>query len=127
MHRHGPIAGGSTLTCPFGTLTQGATRTITLTSPTEADDCGPIPNTAEVRATEDQATDGDNDDDGQITVSCPDITVVKTGSGTVTAGAASPVHGRHHQQRPGNGEQRQHRGVDTLPNGDLDWVIATRA
>ena len=41
---------GTTLSCNFGTLTQGATRTVTLTSDTQAADCGAVNNTATVSA-----------------------------------------------------------------------------
>lgn len=73
------------LTCNFGTIgfPTANTRTITLTSATDAADCtrggtGNIDNTALVSATnEDPGASGNNSDSGQITVSCAAIKIVK--------------------------------------------------
>lgn len=72
-----PIAGGTTLTCDFGTLAQGATATITLTAPTTTPDCGTIPNTVTISATGD-ITPLNNEDDGLINVRCGALEITKT-------------------------------------------------
>src|SRR5262249_13173689 len=47
------LAGGATLTCNFGNLAVGATRTITLAYATTTADCQTVNNTATVSATND--------------------------------------------------------------------------
>lgn len=66
-----PIAGGTTLTCAFGTMAPGDTRTITLTATTTTANCPSISNTATVSARSD--TNAGNNSSGPITisVSCP--------------------------------------------------------
>jgi uncharacterized repeat protein (TIGR01451 family) len=49
----GSYAGGSTLTCNFGSLAVGASRTVNLSATTAASNCGTINNTATVTATAD--------------------------------------------------------------------------
>lgn len=81
-----PHDGGTTLTCNFGTVAFPGSKTITLTSPTDSGDCRTINNTGQVSATnEDAAQLGNNSDSGAITVSCPDVSVVKTPDGESTA------------------------------------------
>jgi uncharacterized repeat protein (TIGR01451 family)/fimbrial isopeptide formation D2 family protein len=72
------IDGSNLLTCDFGTVASGDTRTITLTLATTADNCGTIPNSVTVGASNEPDNDQfPNTDDASITVNCPDITVVK--------------------------------------------------
>jgi hypothetical protein len=49
----GSYAGGSTLTCSFGSLGVGASRTVNVSAATTANNCGTINNTATVTATAD--------------------------------------------------------------------------
>ncbi len=65
----GTLAGGSTLTCSFGTLAVGATRTVTLSATTSASKCGDMPNTATVSAGNDSNA-GNNSSSATITVTC---------------------------------------------------------
>ena len=69
-------------------VANGGHRTITLTRATTADDCGSIPNTVTVAASnENTATDQfPNTDNATIVVQCPDISVVKDGNGPLSAG-----------------------------------------
>ena len=82
------ISASNLLTCDFGDVGSGGHRTITLTRTTTADDCGSIPNTVTVAASnENTATDQyPNTDDATIVVQCPDISVVKDGNGPLSAG-----------------------------------------
>ena len=82
------ISASNLLTCDFGDVGNGGHRTITLTRATTADDCGSIPNTVTVAASnENTATDQfPNTDDDTIVVQCPDISVVKDGNGPLSAG-----------------------------------------
>src|SRR5205814_7884093 len=75
------------LNCSFGTLTSGATRTITLSRATTAADCGTLPNTVTVAATNEASTTlANNSSSATDTVLCPDVRVTKTGNGTINAG-----------------------------------------
>jgi uncharacterized repeat protein (TIGR01451 family)/fimbrial isopeptide formation D2 family protein len=72
------IDGSNLLTCDFGTVASGDTRTITVTLTTTADNCGTIPNSVTVGASNEPDNDQfPNTDDASITVNCPDVTVVK--------------------------------------------------
>lgn len=85
------------LSCNFGTLGVGEDRTVTISSPTDAEDCGLIENTVTVSA------DGDidaanNSDDGDITVNCGAIRINKNttkeaGTAVANAGAVFSITG----------------------------------
>ncbi|HEV8546054.1 MAG TPA: hypothetical protein VGQ64_07150 [Candidatus Limnocylindrales bacterium] len=80
------IAGGI-LSCDFGDLAPGASASVTVSGPTDASDCGVLHNVADVAASNESDADAqDNSDSADITVNCPDVTVVKTGNGTISAG-----------------------------------------
>jgi uncharacterized repeat protein (TIGR01451 family) len=82
------------LTDVIGTLAPGATAVIHVSGVTDATDCGTIPNTATVSASNEDADDlGNNSSTATITVLCPDIHVAKTvgltgnsQTGTINAG-----------------------------------------
>lgn len=81
------IDGDNLLTCDFGDVGNGGTRTITVTLATTADDCGSIPNTVTVAASNEPANDQfPNEDSDTVIVQCPDLTVEKTGNGPISAG-----------------------------------------
>jgi uncharacterized repeat protein (TIGR01451 family) len=65
----GTYAGGSTLTCNFGSLAPGATRTVNLSATTTASNCGTVNNTATVSATSDSNA-GNNSSSASTTVVC---------------------------------------------------------
>ena len=90
-----PHAGGSTLTCNFGTVPFPGSRTITLTSPTDQEDCRLISNTATVSATGDTNA-ANNSDNGAITPQCAAIIILKNsvkGGAVNNAGAVFSVDG----------------------------------
>lgn len=62
---------GLSLTCNFGNLPGGATRTITVSGATDTADCPGFSNTATVRTTEDDTVQGNNSSTASITVNCP--------------------------------------------------------
>jgi uncharacterized repeat protein (TIGR01451 family)/fimbrial isopeptide formation D2 family protein len=73
------IDGSNLLTCDFGTVDSGDTRTITLTLTTTAENCGEILNEVTVGASNEPENDQfPNEDDATIVVNCPDVTVEKT-------------------------------------------------
>lgn len=74
---------GQQLTCDFGDINAGDSRTITVSGTTATADCGLLPNTASA----DASNDDEVSDSGEITVSCADVTVDKTpDGGEVSAG-----------------------------------------
>jgi uncharacterized repeat protein (TIGR01451 family) len=75
------IAAG-TLTCAFGTLASGASKHVHIVSPTTADSCGAIDNTATVST----SNDGSGQASDSTTVDCPEIHVVKDGPATTYHG-----------------------------------------
>jgi uncharacterized repeat protein (TIGR01451 family) len=81
------IDGSNLLTCDFGDVASGASRTITVSTTTDADDCGTIHNEVTVGASNEPENDQfPNSDDADIVVNCPDLEVVKTGNGPLSAG-----------------------------------------
>jgi uncharacterized repeat protein (TIGR01451 family) len=112
------------LSCNFGDLADGATRTVHVTGATDAADCGVLTNTAVVAATNESVENvGDNSSTATITVNCPDLVVTKDADqGTVNAGESIGFT----VEVTNNGTGTAH-GVtisDTLPtNGGLDWSI----
>ncbi len=67
------------LDCTVGTLAAGADYSVTVCRDTTAEDCGELPNTATVRASNElQADQSDNEDSATIVVNCADVHVSKT-------------------------------------------------
>jgi uncharacterized repeat protein (TIGR01451 family) len=74
------IAAG-VLTCDFGSLAEGASHTVHVTSPTDATTCGAVNNTATVDALNEPNTaqfTANDQASASLTVICPAITIVKT-------------------------------------------------
>ncbi len=72
-------AANDALNCTFGDMVQGATASVTVSKTTTTAQCGTLPNTATVAATnEDQTKLDNNTDDASIVVNCPDVSVLKT-------------------------------------------------
>jgi uncharacterized repeat protein (TIGR01451 family) len=117
------VAGGATLTCNFGTLAQGATRTIALEATVTATSCfATISNTAKVTADVDTYTANNVSGPVKIEVKCPDVKVVKTTTTpTVTAGGTA----RYSIAVTAGGTSTANNVVltDALPSG-LKWTIA---
>ncbi|MCV0404503.1 MAG: DUF11 domain-containing protein [Chloroflexi bacterium] len=71
------VAAGDTLRCDFGTLANGASRSVTITMATSADDCADgIANTATVASSNDHDA-SNNEASDSITVLCPNPGIVK--------------------------------------------------
>jgi len=117
------IAAG-VLTCAFGDLADGATRTVHVTGPTDATDCGTLSNTAVVAAANEAVANvGDNLSTATITVNCPVIAITKTpDQGTVSAGDS--IGFTIEVTNNGDGTAHGVTVTDTLPtNGGLDWSV----
>jgi uncharacterized repeat protein (TIGR01451 family)/fimbrial isopeptide formation D2 family protein len=77
------------LSCTFGTMASGATKTITLTALTSGANCDVIPNTATAASSNEPSNKlGNNSDSGSIDVLCANVTIVKDANpvGPVSAG-----------------------------------------
>ena len=74
---------GGTLTCNFGTLASGASKSVHISSPTTVGTCGTLDNTALVSTT----NDGSGQSAASIVVNCPNVTISKTKA----PGQADPV------------------------------------
>ncbi len=67
------------LSCTFGTILSGASRTVHVSGETTAADCGVLPNLASASATnEPGGVLANNSDDATITVDCPQIVITKS-------------------------------------------------
>ncbi len=109
----------NTLSCAFGTLTSGATRTVHVSGLTDAADCGVLRNTATVSASNEGTDTANNTSSASITVNCPELSVIKTADeGTINAGdtAAFTIHVANN----GDGVAYNVTLSDTLPAG-VDW------
>jgi uncharacterized repeat protein (TIGR01451 family) len=108
------IANG-TLTCNFGSMNGGATLTVHISSPTTAATCGTVNNSASV------TTSNDGQDSAgpvAIVVRCPDVHVLKTSNGTVSAG--DTVTWTIVVSNDGVGTAKNVTLFDQLPPG-IDW------
>jgi uncharacterized repeat protein (TIGR01451 family) len=107
------------LTCDFGDLGSGESRSVHLTSPTTADSCGDVNNTASVTT----SNDGGGSDTATITVNCPDVFVTKTADAPLVEGGDTIGF----LVTVGNNGPGTADGVtltDTLPTNDgLAWSI----
>lgn len=76
---------GQVLSCDFGTVASGDSRTVTVTGTPDNTACGPLNNKAFVDASNNPSDPAS--DTGDITVQCSDVTVEKTADpGTINAG-----------------------------------------
>ena len=112
------IAAG-VLTCDLGDMGSGASTEVHVSGTTDAADCGVLHNTATVTS--------DNQDpissSADITVDCPDISVVKTADDE-TVDAADQVGFTITVANAGPGTAYDVMLADTLPTNDgLDWSI----
>ncbi len=120
----GPIAGNTTLTCTFGTMASGTSKTITLSTQTSTSRCPAgvtIMNTATLTADGDSNTSNNSSGPITITVKCPDVSVVKTTTTpTIIAGATAT----YNVVVTANGTSNSTNVVltDTLP-AFLSWTV----
>ncbi len=73
---------GNQLSCDFGDMAEGASKTVTVKAPTSFDSCGTYNNTATASA----SNHPNVSDPGQVSCQKPNVSVQKTGNGTVSAG-----------------------------------------
>ena len=114
-----------TLTCDFGSLAKDAFRTVHISGETDAADCGTIPNSATVAASNEPAENtGNNQDGDQIVVDCPDITLTKTADDP-SVNATDQIGFTIEVTNTGSGTAYGVTVTDTLPtDAGLSWSIS---
>ena len=109
------IAAGE-LTCDFGTMGPGDSHLVEIEAVTDAADCGLITNTAFVTT----SNDGDSQSTATVQVDCPDVSVLKTGNGPLSAG--DTAEWTIVVANDGDGDATGVTLTDTLPTG-VTWTI----
>src|SRR5439155_1413824 len=112
-----PVAGGTLLTCNFGTVAAGQSRTITLTATTTPANCPVINNSAHVAASNEAAAQQGNNNAGPvpIDVNCPDVTVTKAAA-QITINAGDQATFTITVTNNGPGDAANVTLTDTVPN-----------
>jgi uncharacterized repeat protein (TIGR01451 family) len=111
------------LSCDFGDLDAGESRTITLTAPTSGANCAVIPNTADVAASNEDATDLDNNsDDASIDVTCALIDIEKVANPAGPVNAGDSIGFDISVSNNGDGTATGVVVTDNLPSG-IDWTL----
>lgn len=114
------IASG-VLTCNFGTLAPGASKSVHISSPTTVGTCGTLDNTALVGTT----NDGSAQSAASIVVNCPNVTITKTKA----PGQADPVSAgdtvafQIEVNVSGAGTAYNVTASDTLPANTSQWSV----
>ncbi|MEX0983448.1 MAG: CARDB domain-containing protein [Actinomycetota bacterium] len=121
------IAGGL-LTCDFGDLEAGESRTIHVWGTTDATDCGVLVNVATVSASNEADDDAeDNQSEATITVECPAIDIEKTADAE-QVDAGEPIGFTITVTNSGPGDAYDVAVSDTLPaNPGLAWTIDSQS
>ena len=110
------------LTCNFGDLAPGESRSITLTAPTTGQNCAVIPNTATVAASnEAQADTDDNSDSASIDVLCADISIEKVANPVGPVNAGDTIGFDITVSNNGDGNATGVVVTDVLPAG-ISWT-----
>ncbi len=118
----------SALSCSFGDMDPGATKTVVLNGVTDSGECPSISNTATVGATLD-VDHGNNSSTAQITVNCGDLTITKTPDqpgdpgGSVNAGDVATF--KIVVANEGAGSAYNVTLDDTLPSTDNGWSLGS--
>jgi uncharacterized repeat protein (TIGR01451 family) len=109
------------LTCNWGNLTSGTVTTVTVSGTTDAADCGTVPNTATVSATNERAnSSSDNTSSASIVVQCPNVRVDKTAADdNINAGETASFTITTTNDGPGTATNVV--TTDTLPGG-ITWA-----
>jgi uncharacterized repeat protein (TIGR01451 family) len=117
------ITGGNALSCTFGDLNAGDTRTVNVSGTTDAADCGSLNNTANAAATNEASTTlANNSSSASITVQCPDVKVTKSANPLGPVSAGDDIGFDVTLSNTGAGNATGVSFTDTLPTG-LTWTI----
>ena len=112
---------GNTLNCSFGDLVPGQSVTVDVDAPTDYDNCTTYDNTATA-----SSTNAPNaSDDASLVCNKPDLSIEKTGNGSIKAG--QNVKFTTTVSNAGPGTAKSVILGDTLPNGVAgDWTISSQ-
>ena len=115
------IAGGI-LSCDFGSVAAGTSRAVTVSGTTSAANCGDVPNTAIVAATNEvPGATANNTDSATIEVRCPDIKVTKTADNSpISAGDTASF--TITVENIGQGTASGVTLSDELPGAGITWT-----
>jgi uncharacterized repeat protein (TIGR01451 family) len=116
------ISGGA-LSCNFGTIHSGGSKSVHISSPTTANTCGTVSNTASASASN-EANTGNNSGTGSVTVNCPDLKVEKVAD-PPPYNAGSPIGFTITVSNIGAGTAKNVNLSDPLPNNPgMTWSEA---
>lgn len=121
------LAGGTLLSCNFGPLDASATRTISLSAASAADDCHALISNTAMVSTDGDTDLGDNASTASVTVNCPDLAAAKVADDAVVS-AGQPIGFEISVRNDGDGVAYGVAIDDPLPAGEgLDWSIAAQS
>ena len=121
------IDGGNVLTCDFGDLAEGESRTFTVSRETTFDDCGDLPNSVTVSASNELEDFLENNtDDATVEVLCPELGIVKTADHAEAVVAGNEIGFTITIANNGEGTAFDVAVSDTLAAG-FDWTIESQS
>jgi uncharacterized repeat protein (TIGR01451 family) len=109
------------LSCSFGDMASGTSKTVNLTATTSTGDCPGMDNTATVSSTDDSNAENNSAGPVHITVTCPNVSIEKTTS-TPEVNAGDPVSYSLAVTASGTGDSNHVTLTDTLPAG-ITWTV----
>ncbi len=115
---------GNSLTFGPADLAPGASAAVHIVGTTDAADCGTVPNTVTVDATNesnDASVTDDNSASASVVVNCPDVQALKTADAS-PVNAGDPIGFMVTIKNNGTGTAYGATGSDTLPAG-ITWSI----
>jgi uncharacterized repeat protein (TIGR01451 family) len=115
---------GSTLTCNFGSVPAGESRSVTITAPSANTNCSTVTNKATVSGTNELSTaKGNNSSTTSLKLTCPELELIKDPvSATVNSGG--PVIFTIKVTNRGDAAATNLRLIDGLPYG-VEWSTST--
>jgi uncharacterized repeat protein (TIGR01451 family)/fimbrial isopeptide formation D2 family protein len=117
----------TSLTCSFGDMAPGDVIAIHVGGETDADDCGTLHNEVTIGADNEPAgAGGNNSDDADIVVNCPDLLITKTADHTAPVVAGNEIGFVITITNNGAGTAFDVTASDTLPAG-FSWSIASQS
>jgi uncharacterized repeat protein (TIGR01451 family) len=112
-----------TLSCNFGTMGSGTSKTVNIASPTTADTCGTVTNSAAATATNEANTGNNSSGPVSIAVQCPDLYVTKTADAS-PVNAGSQIGFTIQVKNIGPGLAKSVTLSDSLPSSPgMTWTV----
>jgi len=112
-----------TVSCNFGTMGSGTSKTVHITSPTTPDTCGTVTNSASASASNEANTSNNSSGPVSIAVQCPDLYVTKTAD-AASVGAGNPIGFTIQVKNVGLGVAKNVMLSDSLPSSPgMTWTV----